>query len=77
MYSHIKPLATLLACLLDEDLRTDIASKLKHHLPVTLCTKGTHVLVRHARHTVEEKKITYLDRAEMSQIRTDGVNILG
>ena len=54
-----------LACLSDEDLTTDIASKLRHHLPVTLCTKGTHVLVRHARHTVE-KKITYLDRAEMS-----------
>lgn len=35
-YSHTKPLATLLACLLDVDLRTDIESKLKHHLPVTL-----------------------------------------
>lgn len=55
VFSRIKPLATLLACLLDVDLRTDIASKLKHHPPVTLCTKGTHVLVRHARHTVGKK----------------------
>lgn len=65
MCSHIKPLATLPACLLHVALRTDIESTLRHHPAVTLCTRGTHVVVRHARQAVE-KKITYLDRAEMS-----------
>ena len=68
MYSHIKPLATLLACLLDVDLTTDITSKLKASSTSDTLHKGNTCSgssrKKHGRE--REKKITYLDHAEMS-----------
>lgn len=57
VYSKIKPLATLSERLLDVTLRTDSESILPHHPPVTFCTWGTRVLVRHARDTEQKSLI--------------------